>query len=55
MLGRILIGPAVVAVALGAMAGKETTPIRWSSSWKGALAEAKARNVPVLLVFGKDH
>ena len=54
MLARALLGSALAAAALAAAGAKET-PIRWASSWASALEEAKARNVPVLVVFGKDH
>ena len=51
MLARVLLGSFLAAAAAG---GKDAVPIRWSSSWQGAFEEAKARNVPVLMVFGKD-
>ena len=54
MLARSLLGSALVAASLAA-GGAVETPIRWAPSWASALEEAKARNVPVLVVFGKDH
>ncbi|HET6202621.1 MAG TPA: hypothetical protein VFI25_07440 [Planctomycetota bacterium] len=54
MLAPALFGSALAGALLAAGGGKET-PIRWSSSWPAALEEAKARNVPVLVIFGKDH
>ncbi|MCI0586617.1 MAG: thioredoxin family protein [Planctomycetes bacterium] len=49
-----LLGP-VLAVPFLARGGANEASIRWAPSWSAAIEEAKARNVPVLVVFGKDH
>ncbi|MGH7151432.1 MAG: hypothetical protein ACREIU_12080, partial [Planctomycetota bacterium] len=46
---------AVLAVPLFAAGGPKEASVRWATSWSAAIEEAKARNVPVLVVFGKDH
>lgn len=45
----------ILAVPLLAAGGPNEASIRWAPSWSAAIEEAKARNVPVLVVFGKDH
>lgn len=29
--------------------------VHWGTAWEAALAEAKERNVPVMIAFHKDH
>jgi len=49
-----ILGPVLVA-PLFAGGGANEASIRWAPSWSAAIEEAKARNVPVLVIFGKDH
>ena len=46
------------ALTIGGLASAGPPPdeptIRWAESWKAALAEAKYRNVPILVTFHKD-
>jgi hypothetical protein len=52
----LALGAAVLA-ALPREAGAGTPPRadnRWATSWDGALAEAKERNVPIFVTFHQD-
>jgi hypothetical protein len=50
---RMLTLAAVALAALPALADRPEC--RWSKSWDEALAEAKERNVPIMVTFHKDN
>lgn len=46
---------ALALAALPALAGGSRADVKWAHSWEEAMAEAKARNVPIHIGFHKDH
>jgi len=49
------VAAALTLAAAPAFAQPAGPEMRWAHSWTEAMAEAKERNVPIMVAFHKDH
>jgi len=55
MLKHAIAAIALTVAAAPAFAQPAGPEMRWAHSWTEAMAEAKERNVPIMVAFHKDH